>query len=68
MDFQNMSDQELLDKYYAIKGVIDECGAHEKSLKAYFDCTTEIANRYFDSVGLINLENRKKLIELMIGK
>lgn len=65
MDFKNMTDQELLDKYYGIKGVIDECGMHEKSLKAYMECTTEIANRYFDTIGLIDLENRRKIIEMI---
>lgn len=63
--FKGMTDTQLLDTYYAIKGVINECGIHETSTRAYIDCTTEIANRYFSNIGLIELENREKLIEIL---
>lgn len=47
-DFASMSDAELHQKFIDISGVINECGLHEKSMKAYMDCAKEIAKRYFD--------------------
>lgn len=47
-NFGFMTDEELRQKFIDISGVINECGMHEKSMKAYMDCTKEIAKRYFD--------------------
>ena len=62
MDFKNMTDEELLQMYRDVKGVINECGRHEKSGKVYDLLTTEIANRYFSEKGLIDLEARAKML------
>lgn len=45
-DFEAMSDEELMQKYIDISGVINECGIHEKSLQAYMECTKELARRF----------------------
>ena len=61
-DFKAMSDAELYTSYITVKGVINECGRHEKSGKVYDLLTTEIANRYFSEKGLIDLEARAKML------
>ena len=63
MEFRNMSDTELHATFVAIKGVIDECGMHEKSMKEYMQISTEIALRYFNEKGLYDRKARDELMK-----
>lgn len=63
MNYRNMSDAELYATFMAIKGVIDECGMHEKSMKEYMQISTEIALRYFNEKGLYDRKARDELMK-----
>lgn len=68
MAFERMTDAELYATFMAIKGVINECGMHEKSMKEYMQISTEIALRYFDEKGLYDRKARDELMKQILDQ
>lgn len=60
---ENMTDQDLLERYMGLKVALSEHGHTENIVNAYISCTTEICMRYFDDRKLVNREARKELLK-----